>query len=100
LRNALDKRFSGAILLVLTGKTGNAASPESKTEKGKKMKKSEKQQIRDYVRSQYAHLNGRNVRCHADGSVSVYVDEMPNTNQEGRVFAGWDTELLEAAKNA
>ena len=64
------------------------------------MKKSEKQQIRRYVEDQYTHVNGRNIRCHADGSVSVYVDEMPNTNQEGRVFAGWDTELLEAAKNA
>ena len=29
LPNALDKRFSSAILLVLTGKTGNAASPEA-----------------------------------------------------------------------
>ena len=62
------------------------------------MTKSEKQQIRDYVGSQYAHLNGRNVRCHADGSVTVSVDEMPNTNQAGRIFAGWDTELLRAAK--
>jgi len=64
------------------------------------MKKSEKKQIRDYVEIEYAHVNGRNVRCHADGSVSVHVDAMPNTNQEGRVFAGWDTELLAAANNA
>jgi hypothetical protein len=63
------------------------------------MNKSEKQQIRDYVVSQYAHLNGQNVRCHADGSVSVLVDAMPNTTQAGRIFAGWDTELLRAARS-
>lgn len=63
------------------------------------MKKSEKQQIRDYVVSQYAHLNGRDVRCHADGSVSVHVDAMPNTTQAGRIFVGWDTELLRAARS-
>jgi hypothetical protein len=63
------------------------------------MKKSEKQQIRDYVMAKYAYINGRNVRCHADGSVTVHVDAMPNTNDQGRVFAGWDTELLRAAKN-
>ena len=64
------------------------------------MKKIRKKQIRDYVERQYAHVDGRNVRCHADGSVTVSVDAMPNTNQPGRIFAGWDTELLEAAKNA
>jgi hypothetical protein len=63
------------------------------------MKKSEKQQIRDYVMAEYAHINGRNVRCHADGRVSVRVDAMPNTTQAGRIFVGWDTELLRAAKN-
>ena len=63
------------------------------------MTKSEKQQIRDYVMAKYAHINGRNVRCHADGSVDVLVDAMPNTTQAGRIFAGWDTELLRAAKN-
>ena len=65
------------------------------------MTRSEKQQIRRYVEDQYAHVNGRNVRCHADGSVWVHVDVMPRTNnQPGRIFAGWDTWLLEAAKNA
>lgn len=63
------------------------------------MKKSEKQQIRDYVMAKYAHINGRNVRCHADGSVTVHVDAMPNTNDQGRIFVGWDTELLRAAQN-
>jgi hypothetical protein len=64
-----------------------------------KMTKSEKQQIRDYVKSQWAHVNGRNIRCHTDGSVTVLVDAMPNTNTPGRIFAGWDTELLRAAKS-
>ena len=63
------------------------------------MEKSEKQQIRRYVEDQYTHVNGRDVRCHADGSVSVSVDAMPNTNTPGRIFAGWDTELLRAAKS-
>lgn len=63
------------------------------------MNKSAKQQIRDYVEHQYAYINGRNVRCHADGSVSVHVDAMPNTNDPGRIFAGWDTELLRAARS-
>ena len=40
LPNALDKRFSSAILVVLTGKTGNNARPESRKEKGTKIKKS------------------------------------------------------------
>ena len=63
------------------------------------MTKSEKQQIRRYVEDQWAHVNGRNVRCHADGSVWVYVDAMPRTNnQPGRIFAGWDTWLLRDAK--
>ena len=39
LPNALDKRFSSAILIALTGKTGNNASPEIKTGKGTKMEK-------------------------------------------------------------
>lgn len=63
------------------------------------MKRTEKRQIRDYVMAEYAHINGRNVRCHADGSVTVHVDAMPNTNQAGRVFVGWDTELLRASQN-
>lgn len=63
------------------------------------MTRKEKQQIRRNVERQYAYVDGRNVRCHADGSVSVYVDKMPNTNQPGRVFAGWDTEILRTSGN-
>jgi len=62
------------------------------------MTRSEKQQIRRYVEDQYAHVNGRNVRCHRDGSVWVHVDAMPRTNQPGRIFAGWDTWLLRDAQ--
>jgi len=58
------------------------------------MTKSEKKQIRTYVERKFEYINGRDVRIHADGSVSVQVDTMPNTNQPGRIFAGWDTELL------
>ncbi len=58
------------------------------------MTRSEKKQIRKYVESQWTHVNGRNVRCHADGSVSVHVDTMPNTNQAGRIFVGWDVDFL------
>ena len=72
--------------------------PQTEKKRSKNMKKSEKQQIRRYVENQYAHVNGRNVRCHCDGSVWVYVDKMPRTNEPGRIFAGWDTWLLEEAK--
>lgn len=63
------------------------------------MTRKEKQIIRGYVEKTYEYINGRDVRCHADGSVSVYVDKMPNTNQPGRIFAGWDTEILRTSGN-
>lgn len=63
------------------------------------MTRKEKQIIRGKVERQYAYVDGRDVRIHKDGAVSVYVDEMPNTNQAGRIFSGWDTEILRAAGN-
>jgi hypothetical protein len=57
----------------------------------------QKQIIRRFVEKTYEYINGRDVRCHADGRVSVHVDAMPNTNQPGRIFAGWDTYLLLAS---
>ena len=55
----------------------------------------EKRAVRSHVLDKYASRNPRAVRFDADdGSVSVTVDEMPNTNQPGRIFAGWDLELL------
>ena len=38
--------------------------------------------------------NPRNVRFGDDGAVTVMVDAMPNTNKAGRIFAGWDTQLI------
>jgi len=63
------------------------------------MTRKEKHIVRRNVEIQYAHINGRDVRCHADGRVSVRVDAMPNTNQPGYIFAGWDTEILRTSGN-
>ena len=57
----------------------------------------EKREIGRYLRNRYESTNGRNVRFADDGAVSIMVDAMPNTNQAGRVFAGWDAELLKEA---
>ena len=48
-----------------------------------------------FVRDSYE--GARNLRFEADGAVSVTVDAMPNTNEAGRIFAGWDTDLLDRA---
>ena len=58
----------------------------------------EKRLVGQYVRNYYESYNPRNVRFGDDGAVSVMVDEMPNTNQPGRIFVGWDTKLLREAK--
>ena len=61
----------------------------------------EKREIGRYLRTRYESTNGRNVRFAEDGAVSITVDAMPNTNEQGRIFAGWDKELLiEARRNA
>lgn len=52
----------------------------------------EKRIVGRHIRNRYA--GARNIRFGADGAVSVTVDAMPNTNVPGRIFAGWDTELL------
>lgn len=72
---------------------------DTKTKKGLTMTREEKKLIRDYVEIEYEHSNGRNVRIQADGSVTVQVDAMPNTNhQAGRIVAGKDTDILRGAK--
>jgi len=58
------------------------------------MTATEKRAIKAHVLAKHAARNPRAVRFDADGSVSVMVDAMPNTNQPGRIFAGWDSELL------
>ena len=55
---------------------------------------SQKAQIRAYLLDYYSDRDGRDVRFAADGSVSIHVDPMPNTNQAGRIFAGWASELI------
>lgn len=56
--------------------------------------KTQKDQVRTLVLNRYEDRGGKSVEIAADGAVSVHVDEMPNTNQAGRIFAGWDTDLL------
>lgn len=58
----------------------------------------EKREIGRYLRTRYESTNGRNVRFADDGAVSITVDTMPNTNQPGRIFVGWDSELLREAR--
>lgn len=56
----------------------------------------EKRKVGKMLRDRYD--NARNVRFANDGAVTVTVDTMPNTNQGGRIFAGWDTGLLQEAE--
>lgn len=62
------------------------------------MKLSEKREIGKHLRSKYEYTNGRNVKFANNGSVTIMVDQMPNTNKPGRIFAGWDDELLKEAR--
>ncbi len=59
------------------------------------MELKEKRIIGQYVRTLYNVTS--QIRIGNDGAVTARVDPMPNTNQEGWIFAGWDTELLRAA---
>lgn len=59
---------------------------------------SDKRIIGRYVRDHYEAINPRNVRFGEDGAVSVMVDEMPNTDLPGRIFVGWDADLLKEAQ--
>lgn len=52
-----------------------------------------------HLRNEYS-TNPRNIRFEDDGAVTMTVDRMPNTNEQGRIFAGWDTELLRDALRA
>ncbi len=61
------------------------------------MTMTEKRKISRYLRDYYSDSDPKNVRFADDGAVTVHVDPMPNTDQAGRIFAGWDTELLAQA---
>ena len=58
----------------------------------------EKREVGRYLRTRYGSVNGRGVRFGNDGAVTIMVDAMPNTNQRGRIFCGWDSELLAEAR--
>jgi len=46
------------------------------------------------IRKHFEEDGVESVRIMADGSVTGIKDPMPNTNERGRVFLGWDTEIL------
>ena len=52
----------------------------------------EKRKVGKWLRSIYSVTS--QIRFAPDGAVTCKVNPMPNTNQEGWIFAGWDTELL------
>ena len=58
------------------------------------MNKSDRQIIRDRITDLSDSYEAGTVRIGADGAVSVIADPMPNTNERGRIFVGWDTEVL------
>jgi Fe-S-cluster formation regulator IscX/YfhJ len=58
----------------------------------------EKRQIGRLVRKEYERINPRNIRFSDDGEVTVMVDQMPNTNEPGRIFIGWATDWLRAVQ--
>ncbi len=62
------------------------------------MTNTEKRLIGKYLREIYNVTT--QVRFTPGGAVNVRVDPMPNTNQAGWIFAGWDTELLREAQEA
>ncbi len=59
------------------------------------MKRSDVIKINEMLRNRYDGC--RNIRYTNDGAVTCTVDSMPNNGSPGRIFAGWDTELLAEA---
>ena len=53
--------------------------------------------IGQYLRAQHDYIVGQ-IHIDNDGAVTAIADPMPNTNQRGRIFCGWDTELLKEAQ--
>ena len=52
--------------------------------------------VNKFLRETYP--GARNISYEEDGAVTCTVDEMPGTNKGGRIFAGWDDELLKHIK--
>lgn len=59
--------------------------------------RTQKAAIRAHIISEYAGRDAKDVRIHADESVTAHVSPMPNTNQAGRMFCGWAKDLLREA---
>ena len=62
---------------------------------GREMTIKEKIKINAYLRELYEGC--RNIKYEGD-RVFCTVDRMPNTNDHGRIFAGWDVDLLAMAE--
>jgi hypothetical protein len=59
------------------------------------MTRQEKILVNRYLRTLYHGV--RNIRHEVDGAVTCTVDRMPGTHRQGRIFAGWDRDLLREA---
>ena len=85
-----------AAFLIISANPPGVTAPLKR--RGTMLTMTEKRMIGRYLRTRYESTNGRNVRFADDGAVSIAVDAMPNTNQPGRIFAGWDKDLLRGAR--
>jgi hypothetical protein len=66
-----------------------------RTETFKPLTKKQKARIRSYVGWAYSKHNARNVKIHADGRVTAWVDRMPNTDVPGTMVFGYDVDLVQ-----
>ena len=62
----------------------------------KKVTLAEARIIGKYLRDNFSYYSGQ-IKIKDDGAVTIFASPMPNTNVDGWVFAGWDTELLQVA---
>ena len=82
---------------LLINETGNQKQPEDEMSN---LTMTEKREVGRYLRTRYESTDGRNVRFADDGAVSIMVHAMPSTYQAGRIFVGWDSELLTEARRS
>jgi hypothetical protein len=57
-----------------------------------------KDTIRVYAALRDRYDGARNIR-NEGGSITLTTDQMPNTSQAGRIFVGYDTDLLRQLDN-